>query len=245
MRRGNGTAGHVRGPAGRMTAHKNKRALQWDTHTRTKWFCKSGDLGEAKLSSFQHYVCANCQRCSLLFHNDDQEHWCTRSFSFLLYQQPCLPNDKRLFYDPTFLFLYVLCDTCCPGYFPDPSLNPTHPFNAVDKCRQTGFSSGTSWLSARCWKNTYPHSPASNSFSGIDVQQHSGQINLIQGKLPIVHAVKQDETWNTLTHNEQCVCLLCNLPPNFHSFFLPLVLSWHHNPERQLPWQQQSGFAPQ
>lgn len=225
MRRVNGTAGHARGPAGRMTAHQNKRALQWDTHTQDH--SDSVNLETSEKLSYPHFSIMSAPTvrgapcCSITMINNIDAPVPSLSAST---SSPVCQMIKGFFYDPTFLFLYVLYDICCPGYFPDPSLNPTHPFNAVDKCRQTGFSSGTSRLSARCWKNTYPHSPASNSFSGIDVQQHTGQINLIQGKLPIVHAVKRDETWNTLTHNEQCVCLLCNLPPNFLSFSLPLVL---------------------
>lgn len=74
-------------------------------------------------------------------------------------------------YDPASLFLYVLSDICCPLYFPDPFLNSTHSFNAVNEWQWAGLSAGTSWHPAWCWKNTYPHSPASDSFSGIDAEQ--------------------------------------------------------------------------
>lgn len=119
-------------------------------------------------------------------------------FSFC--SDPCLPNDKRLF----MILLFSSNLYCLTYVVPYISLTPPwtqRPFNAVDKWWVAGLCSGTSWHSARCWRNTYPHSPTSNSFSGIDARQHHGQIILSQGKLPIVHAVKQDETWNMLAHN--------------------------------------------
>lgn len=83
---------HAWGPVGEMTPH-----TQTCTLASTACFRKPGDPGEAKRSSFQHHVAYNCQRCLLLFHNDDQAHHCSKPFPFFFYQRCCLPNDKKLF----------------------------------------------------------------------------------------------------------------------------------------------------
>lgn len=191
------------------------------THTGAHTHSSPQDSGEAKPSSFQHYASANCQRWRLLFYNDDQVLQSTTLLSFFLLLGSLFAKWQKAFYYPTFLFQFVLFDICCPLYFPDPSLNSTRPFNAVDKWWVAGLCSGTSWHSARCWRNTYPHSPTSNSFSGIDARQHHGQIILSQGKLPIVHAVKQDETWNMLAHNA-AVWISVTIFPLTCSHFLSL-----------------------
>lgn len=86
-------ASHAWSPAGHLILHKDiLRALrqpkQPHTHSHTcvhtQWCSAPSDLGEAKPSSFQHYVGANCQRCLLLFHNDDQALQSMRLFSFFL-----------------------------------------------------------------------------------------------------------------------------------------------------------------
>ena len=206
------------GPTEHLTKHKDFLRALWQlkhTHTQTM---EKRNHPHFSIMSVPIVRGASC--CSIMM----IKCFNPQTFLFFLLQGSLFAKWWKAFYDPTFLFQYVLFDMCCLLYFPDPSLNPTHPFNAVDKRRGADLCSETSWLSAQRWKNTYPHSPTSNSFSGIDAKQLRGQIISSQGKLPIVHAMKQDETWNMLAHNEWCVCarLLHNLPSNFLSFSLTL-----------------------
>lgn len=57
-------------------------------HSHAACFSKPGDPGDAKLSSFRHYVASNCQRWLLLLHNDDQAHHCTKPFPFFFFFPP-------------------------------------------------------------------------------------------------------------------------------------------------------------
>ena len=187
------------------------------------------------VSSFQHFVCSNCQRSLFLFHNDQVIQSTELFFLFSFAGISVCQVIKG------FLWSYFSLPICivwhmCLLYFPDPPLNPAHSFNAVDKRRGAGLCSGTSWRWNWCWKNTYPRSPTSNSFSGIDVKQHRGQIISSQGKLPIVHAMKQDETWNMLAHNEWCLSPSQSSPelPLIFSHSLSLELKWHHNPQKAI-----------
>lgn len=71
--------------------------------------------------------------------------------------------------------------------------------------------------------------------------KRGGQIVSSQGKLPIVQASKQDETWNMAARNELslcvCVCMLVSSLqsiPNFLSFSHPLELLRRHNPREAI-----------
>lgn len=98
------------GPVGDMTPRTDTQTHKHSMFLQTS---KPGDPGEAKRSSFQHYVAYNCQRCLLLFHNDDQAHHCTEPYPCFFYKQSCLANDKRLFMIPlpssyTYCLTYVV-----------------------------------------------------------------------------------------------------------------------------------------
>lgn len=173
-------ASHAWGPVGDMTPRTHRHI-----RSHTAWFCKPGDPREAELSSFQHYV-ANCQRCLLLLHNDDQAQHCTKPPPFFFYQQPRLPNDKRLF-----MILLLSRYTYCLTYVV-PYISLTPPWTQHIHLMQwindqwAGLSSGTSWHLAWCWKNTYPHFTPIR-FLFWHWGKRGGQTAWSQGKLPIVH----------------------------------------------------------
>ena len=167
-------------------------------------------------------------------------HFSSSAFS------PRLPNDERLFMILLFSS-YMYCLTYVVPYI---SLTPPWTqhihlmqwINGGERVSALG-PLGTRLGAERTLIPTHPHQI---HFLALTGEQRRGQIILSQGKLPIVHAMKQDETWNMLAHNELCVSPLQS-SPNFLSFSLilsHLSFSGAITPERQLPWQQQSGFAP-
>lgn len=169
-----------------------------------------------------------------------------QGFSLFFCRQPCLPNDERLF----MILLFSSCMYCLTYVVPYISLTP--PWTQHIHLMQ--WINGKDWLSAEgplgtrhCAKRTLiPTHPHQIRF--LALMRSCTVVRSFQVKVNCQYYTP----WNKMKHEICWHTMSCVSPshsfPNFLSFSLSrsyLSFSGAITPERQLPWQQQSEFAPQ